>query len=216
MEIKSIIFSLIFLFVSCEQKTSKNESLVTESSYLKDTINDRTKIVTKINAQTNQTVFSNQQELNNALADQTIDNYYKEIYKKEKLILTNDKKMLSIPEKLFTNSSNNDLFFFIVFTKSLNDSDGFYSESVGLTAFEFVTKKTEHFAYYFNIEPKLNEQDMNNWAEYVFREIQITGENEKKAIKELESQLFKNLKGTKKEYEIIIKKFIEKVKSVKA
>ena len=96
----------------------------------------------------------------------------------------------------------------------MNGSDGFYSEAVGLSAFEFVTKKTEWFADYFNIAPKLNEKDMDNWAQYVYGEIQISRENEeKKAIKELESQLLDNIKGARKEYENVIKRFIEKVKS---
>ena len=55
---------------------------------------------------------------------------------------------------------------------------------------------------------------MDNWAQYVYGEIQISRENEeKKAIKELESQLLDNIKGARKEYENVIKRFIEKVKS---
>ena len=181
---------------------------------MKDSIVETAKIDTTTKVQTDQTVSPNQQELNKALADPTIDKYYKEIYKQEKLITVDDNKMLSITEKLFTNDSDKDLFFFIVFTKSMNGSDGFYSEAVGLSAFEFVTKKTEWFADYFNIAPKLNEKDMDNWAQYVYGEIQISRENEeKKAIKELESQLLDNIKGARKEYENVIKRFIEKVKS---
>lgn len=187
---------------------------MTESIQLKNSIIVTGKIDTKTKIQTDQTVSPHQQELNKALADPTIDKYYKEIYWQEKLIREDDNKMLSITEKLFTNDTDKDLFFFIVFTKSMNGSDGFYSEAVGLSAFEFVTKKTEWFADYFNIAPKLDEQDMDNWAKYVYGEIQISKENEKKkAIKDLESQLFENIKGARKEYENVINKFIEKVKS---
>lgn len=98
----------------------------------------------------------------------------------------------------------------------MNGADGFYSEAVGLSAFEFVTKKTEWFAEYFNSAPKLNEQDMENWAEYVYGEIQISRENEEHiAVKELEIQLLENIRGARKEYETLIKRFIEKVKNTK-
>lgn len=215
MTIKSTcLIGLTFLFLSCGQQTGKNETQLTKSSEVEATIVETAKIDSITKVQTDQTVSSNQQELNKALTDPTIDNYYKEIYRQEKLISAEENKMLSITEELFTKDYEKDLFFFIVFTKSMNGSDGFYSEAVGLSAFEFVTKKTEWFADYFNIAPKLNEQDMDNWAQYVYGEIQISRENEEeKAVKELESQLLENIKVANKEYEIVIKRFIEKVKS---
>ena len=96
----------------------------------------------------------------------------------------------------------------------MNGSDGFYSEAVGLSSFEFVTTKTEKFADYFNIAPRLTDQDMENWVQYVYGEIQISRENhEEKAVMELESQLFENIKGNRKEYSVIIEQFIEKIKN---
>ncbi len=199
---------LTFLFLSCGQQTGKHET------QMRDNIVETAKIDTITKVQSDQTVSPSQLELSKALADPAIDNYYKEIYRQEKLISADDDKMLSITEKLFTNDPGKDLFFFIVFTKSMNGSDGFYAEAVGLSAFEFVTKKTERFAVYFNITPKLNEQDMDNWAQIVYGEIQISRENEeKKAVKELENLLLTNIKGARKEYETVIKRFIEKVKN---
>ena len=56
---------------------------------------------------------------------------------------------------------------------------------------------------------------MDNWAQYVYGEIQISRENEeKKAVKELEIQLLENIKGARKEYEIVIKRFIETGKNI--
>ena len=155
-----------------------------------------------------------QTELDNALKNELIDNYYKEIYKKGKLITTDDYKMESIPDSLFSNNPETDLFYFIVFTKSMNGSDGYYSEALGLSAFDFVTQKTEWFANYFNIAPRLTENDLDNWVGSVYGEIQISRENkEAKAISELENQLLENIKGRRKEYEAVIKLFIEKIKS---
>jgi|TARA_B110000240_G_C13510323_1_gene458970 hypothetical protein len=152
-------------------------------------------------------------KLDIALKNQSIDKYYKDVYLQEKLILADDNKMLSITDSLFTKNPETDLFYFIVFTKSMNGSDGLYSEALGLSAFNFITKKTEWFADYFNIAPKLNEKDMDNWATYVYGEIQISRENEEeKAVNELKNQLLENIKEAKKEYKPVIEKLIEKIK----
>lgn len=152
-------------------------------------------------------------ELDNILTNKSIDRYYKEVYIKEKLISADDNKIISITDSLFTSDPETGLFYFIVFTKSMNGSDGFYSEKVGLSAFKFITQKTEWFANYFNIVSNLTDKDMDNWARYIYSEIQIFRENEEeKAIKELQYKLFKNIKGTKKEYKLIIERLIEKIK----
>ena len=96
----------------------------------------------------------------------------------------------------------------------MNGSDGFYSETLGLSAFNFVTTRTEQFADYFSIAPKLTDSDLDNWARCVFGEIHISRENkEAQAIKELEKQLLKNIEGLRKEYKMVIERFIEKVKN---
>lgn len=215
MKMKSIaIFGVSFLLLSCGQKTGRNETPLAESTPEKANTSETAKIDTTTGIPADETVSPNQRELKKALADPTIDSYYKEIYRQEKLIPADDSKMLSITEKLFTEDPDKDLFFFLVFTKSMAGSDGAYSEAVGHSAFKFVTKKTEWFADYFNVAPKLNDQDLDNWARHVYGEIKISRENEeKKAVKELESQLLQNIKGVRKEYEVVVKRFIEKIKS---
>ena len=156
----------------------------------------------------------NQIEINEALSDPEIDDYYKEIYKKKEIIAAEDSKMLSITEKLFTDNSRQDLFYFIVFTKSMNGADGFYAEAVAESAYKYVTTKTIEFADYFNIAPGLTDEDLTNWAEFVSGEIKITREgNEENATKILENKLRENLAGSRKEYLVVIEQFIEKVNS---
>ena len=150
-------------------------------------------------------------ELNKALNNPAIDNYYKEIYKQGKLIRADDGKMLSITDSLFTKNSEKDLFFFIVFTKSMNGSDGFYSEAVGFSALEFATKHTVKFADYFNVAPDLTGEDMDNWAYHIMGELQIS-DDELKTIETIERQMFENLKGTSKEYNVVVERLIEKLK----
>ena len=216
MRIKALlIYGLTFLLLSCGQQTDKKENESQSESKLKTDsvkVNNQQDTTTKIKNQ--ETVSPYQQELNKALADTTVDDYFKSIYRQEKLISADDNKMLSITDSLFTDNPDKDLFYFIVFTKSMNDSDGFYSEAVGLSSFKFVTTETEKFADYFNIAPKLTDQDMENWVQYVYGEIQISRENEEKqAVKELETQLLDNIKEARKEDRVIIEQFIEKIKA---
>ncbi len=54
---------------------------------------------------------------------------------------------------------------------------------------------------------------MDNWAYYVYGEMQISREGEKlKAIKEFETVVMANIEGARKEYKPIIEKLIEKIK----
>lgn len=162
---------------------------------------------------TNKIVSPYQKEINKALVDNTIDKYFKDIYYQEKLISANDNKMLSITDSIFTADKETDLFYFIVFTKSMNGSDGFYSEALGLSTFEFITKKTEWFANYFNIAPKLTDKDMDNWVRYIYGEIQISRKGEElNAINELETLTINNIKESRKEYKPVIEKLIKKIR----
>jgi len=211
---KSIIIpGLCLMFLSCGPQNGKRESLLADSTREKNAFSDAPGINATTVDQVDEIGSPYQQELNRALADSSIDDYYKEIYRQEELVPAEDSKMLSIREKLFTDDSDKDLFFFIVFTKSLNGSDGFYSEAAGLSAFEFVTKRTEWFADYFSVAPKLNDRDMENWAKYVYGEIKISRENEEtEAVQELEAQLYENIKIARGEYHAVIEEFMAKVK----
>lgn len=156
----------------------------------------------------------NQLLIEKSLNDTTIDSYYKDIFRSGNLLShPDDNMMLSITDSLFTVNPNRQLFYFLVFTKSMNKSDGFYSEAVGLRAFQFINEHTSRFADYFNIAPYLNDSDFNNWVNYICGEIMIAYEDkEEEAIKQLSIRLKENIKGDRKEYLIIVNKFIESLK----
>lgn len=207
MIIKATIIFGVLTLLSCGQQAEK-----AAQSHPKPTARGDSSASTTDS--TEESASPHQRELVEALSDVTIEEYYKEIYRQEKLIFAEDNKMLSITENLFIADPDKDLFYFVVFTKSMNGSDGFYSEAVGLSALKYVTEKTEQFADYFNIVPKLTEKDMDNWAQSVYGEILISRENqEENAVKDLEIQLLKNIEGARKEYKAIIEKFIERIKS---
>jgi hypothetical protein len=201
---------LAVLVFSCGQPTIKNELGPVNSSTA--TVGDSVKVSESVVEQSGDAVSPYQAELDKALNDPTIGDYYKDIYKQEKLISASDSSMLSITDSLFTANPDKDLFYFIVFTKSMNGSDGFYSESVGLSALAFVTKKTEQFADYFNIAPKLTDRDLDRWANAVVSEIRISEEGQElKAVNKLEALLLKNIDRKRKEYKVVIERFIKKI-----
>lgn len=207
------ILGLLTILSSCNPLVEKKDNIEVED--FGDTLVETDSINRTSEEQKDSSYISSYQlELNKALKDPKVDNYYKEIYLKEKLILTDDNKMLSITDSLFTTDLTKDLFYFIVFTKSMNSPDGFYSEALGLSAMDFVTKKTEWFADYFSVAPKLTEQDLNNWAEYISGEIKISSENhEQKAVNKLEKELLKNIRLSRQEYEVVIKKLVERIRN---
>lgn len=148
------------------------------------------------------------------MQDTTIDQYFKDIFTAGHLINhPDDNLMLSITDSLFTTNQKCQLFYFIVFTKSMNKSDGFYSETIGLSATRFITEQTEYFADYFNIAPYLTDSDFSNWVDYIWGEIQISAKNyEEESVDKLTLQLKENVKDKRKEYWIIIDRFTEELK----
>lgn len=156
-------------------------------------------------------------ELDSTFENDDVDDYYKEIYKEEKLIPADDSKMLSVTEKLFTLETENDFFYFVVFTKSMNGADGFFAEALGMSALKFVQENTERFAEFFSSNvTKLNEKDLDNWAYYVNSEIKISNEGkEKEAIKELEQHVNKKTADSDSKSKAVMEKFLKKLKSQK-
>lgn len=144
----------------------------------------------------------------------SIVNYFNEIYKQEKLIKAKDNQMLSITDSLFSKDINKGLFYFIVFTKSLNGADGFYSEGAGLAAFNYISNNPKQFAQYFETSEKLNPKDLDNWANSVLGEIMISRENdESKAIDEFEVTLTTKMKEDHTKHQEIISDLMKRIKN---
>jgi hypothetical protein len=153
---------------------------------------------------------SYEKEISAALKDSDVNQYYKDIFDQGKLIRSDDLTMLSITDSLFTESLEKDFFYFVVFTKSMNDSDGFYGEALGLSALKFLKTKTEWFTDYFNVAPYLNDTDFENWVINIWGEISIAHENEEaKALNKLRVVCFENIKESRKEYQHVLKRLFD-------
>ncbi len=121
--------------------------------------------------------------------------------------------MMSILDSLSSTSAKQS-FYFVVFTKSMNGADGFISEGIGQSAFNFITTKTDKFAGYFNSLPELGTVDLNNWADHILGEIQVSNENRvEKAVSELESLLTKNVNQSGEERKLIIEKLNRRIRT---
>ena len=155
-------------------------------------------------------------ELNNALEDPSIDDYYKETLNKGRLIIADDDKMLAITDSLFNSNPKKDFFYFMVFTRSMNGSDGFYSEALDVSSHKFILSNTVAFAHYFAGSTLLTETDMENWARYVIGELFITNDanHAETIINEvniLRSKLIKNVDGQEEKYKATILLFLNKI-----
>ena len=204
-----IILIIATIFISCNSKVKHQERptiLVKTAPVL-----EQTSTIEDFNA--NRTTKQYLTELNEVLSDPTIDEYYKKIFKQEKLIWVEDEKMLTIIDSLSTKNKTRELFYFIVFTKTMNGADGFYSEPLGEKALWYIINREQHFADYFAKIPKLTRKDLNNWSSNILGEIKITRENEEqKALTELEEKLVSNLKITNFKVKEPIIKLIDLIK----
>ena len=207
MKYRLLITGLIFFQFSCNSKTSNKTDISTITKTDTILVEQRIDTIEK-------TIKENKNTLIGYKKYNSEYDYYLDIYKQEKLIAADDILMLSITDSLFTKDEENELFYFIVFTKSMNGSDGFYSEAVGLSCFNFITTNPIRFAKYFSSDTKLNNNDFNNWADYIYGEIQISRENqEQEAIGELDKLLRDKIKDSKVEYKNIIDKLIDEIKN---
>ncbi|UKN01991.1 hypothetical protein K6119_00485 [Paracrocinitomix mangrovi] len=112
------------------------------------------------------------------LTDTAILSYFEEIHFNKELKTADDALMLTIADSLNSKDSLNSCFYFEVFTFSMKGADGFYAETVGLRAYQYVQNKMPQFANCFYNSTVLDITDMDNWAEFIYAEIQISSENQ--------------------------------------
>jgi hypothetical protein len=135
--------------------------------------------------------------------------YFYNVIQSQKIIKSSDSQMLSVTDSLFRDDKRKQSFYFLVFTKSMRESDGFYSEALSSKSFEYVTSRTDEFVRNICLNQDLDEIDLANWAEYVFSEIRISYEGqESEEINKIENLLLNNIEienigNTKNVYSLI-------------
>lgn len=213
---KKILFLFLSIsFIACRNKQQEPLRIETGNKNAISRQPDTIKTLQKNVAQSDE-LSPLEKELQYALEDPSTDKYFIEIFIKGKMVRhPDDKKMLSVMDSLFSSDTNKDYFYFLVFTRSMNGADGIYAEAVGLHASDFVVKKTGWFADYFNLSSRLTEKDKRNWANSIISEIQVSHEGkEEQAINAFVRQIRNKIRFDRKEYQVIIERFITDLRKV--
>lgn len=113
-----------------------------------------------------------QKELDAALKNPDVSEYHKITYKSGKFLYTFQTDLLQVTaDSLFTRVPELDLFYFMVFTRSMNGADNEYPKQAADAAYRFVTTRTAEFVEYFTNAPGLTDQDLDHWAKHLALEI---------------------------------------------
>ncbi|MCB9334923.1 MAG: hypothetical protein H6586_02165 [Flavobacteriales bacterium] len=117
--------------------------------------------------------------LKESLNDKEISDYHIQVFNAGKLLKNEDDNvMLSITDSLFSKNNDRKYFYFILFTKSMNGSDGFYSEALANSSYNFINNNLGDFLNYFLNSEILTEKDFDNWVQCCYGEISIVYEND--------------------------------------
>ncbi|NBP28919.1 MAG: hypothetical protein EBV23_04965 [Flavobacteriia bacterium] len=110
------------------------------------------------------------------LADQNIPQLAKAIYCNKEWNLNNDNQALALLDSLTAKNKTTRPFYFKVVTKTLEKSDGYFSEALGLAGYEFIEYHPQEFASYFDNRGCFTQDDLAAWADIVLMEFSIREE----------------------------------------
>jgi hypothetical protein len=100
----------------------------------------------------------------------------KDIYLGNEWNFNNDNEVLSLLDSLTAKDNTSRPFYFKVITKSVEKSDGYYSEGLGLAGYEFVENHTQEFSSFFDNKKCHTNRDLETWADIVIIELSIIDE----------------------------------------
>ena len=110
------------------------------------------------------------------LADQNTPQLAKDIYCNKEWNLNNDYQALALLDSLTAKNKAARPFYFKVVTKTLEKSDGYFSEALGLAGYEFIENHLQEFASYFDNRGCFTQDDLAAWADIVLMEFSLREE----------------------------------------
>lgn len=113
----------------------------------------------------------------NFISDKRTLKLAKDIYLDKDWNLSNDMEALALLDSLNANDLSARPFYFKVVTKTYIKSDGYFSEALGATGYNYVLKNTQEFASHFDNKECFTEKDLETWSDIVLLEIHIEQEN---------------------------------------
>src|SRR5690606_11536743 len=123
--------------------------------------------------------------------------------------LRNDTEALALLDSLTAKDKTARPFYFKVVTKSEKKSDGYYSEGLGYTGYNYVLNNTQEFTSYFDNRQCHTENDLATWADIVIMEFSINGEGsyDKPIVDDYIKKLMSNCKDCPITHKETINKF---------
>lgn len=114
----------------------------------------------------------------NFTADKRTPKLAKDIYLANEWNLSNDTEALALLDSLTAKNKTSRPFYFKIVTKTYKNSDGYFSEGLGLAGKEYVENNTKEFISNFDNKNCFTEDDLKTWADIVILEFSISGEGE--------------------------------------
>ncbi len=133
----------------------------------------------------------------------------KDIYLGKEWDLSNDTEVLSLLDSLKAKDKTSRPFYFKVITLSKKKSDGYYSEGLGHTGYNYVVHNTQEFVSYFENKQCHTDNDLATWADIVILEFSIrrNGSYDKPIVDDYINKLKSNCKDCSTAQKEIINKF---------
>jgi hypothetical protein len=100
-----------------------------------------------------------------------------DIYLDKDWDLSDDNETSALLDSLTAKVKSSRPFYFKVITKSKKKSDGYYSEGLGYTGYNYVLNNTQEFAAYFDNLQCHTYNDLMTWVDIVLLEFSIIGGN---------------------------------------
>lgn len=200
-----ILFLLIplFLFSCSEESTEKKNDTLIISRHTGDSFPQTVKIREDSFAGRPVSFYLNSKE---------IPQFPKDMYL-GKISLRDYDNNFNLPDSLFSKNNTSRPFYFLAVTRSMEKSDGAYSELLSADCRKFIETRTNEFLVYFSRERLLNKNDLLNWAFYSISEVEMENENrEKPALDQTIKIMQDNSAGCTSEEKKTLDKFISLMK----
>ena len=114
-------------------------------------------------------------ELIEGLEDPDAHPYFKELVLRSEQADGDDAAKLSVMDSVFSTDTDRDYFYFVAFTKFLNQAEGLHGLGGAETAKQFVLKHPDLFSTYFDEGIALAPLDMEVWANRLLWNIKDSG-----------------------------------------
>lgn len=111
------------------------------------------------------------------IANQRTPTLAKDIYLDNDWNLSNSTEALALLDSLTAKNKTSRAFYFKVVTMTYKNSDGYFSEGLGHTGYNYVLNNTKEFATYFENKECFTDKDLETWADIVLLEIQLEQDN---------------------------------------